>query len=143
MFTEESLANALYNAAKERCLTSGLGLASRDIKVCLVDTGTYTFNADHTTFSQVATAARIGPLVSLSGVTTTAGVFDASDAVFSGVSGTTIEALVIYASVAPDDTTSDLIAYFDSVSAGLPATPNGANITVEWDSGANRIFKLG
>lgn len=137
------MANALYTAAKERCLAGGLGLDTKDVKACLIDTGAYTFNAGHTAFSQVATAARIGPLVSLSAKSITGGVFDADDVVFGSVTGTTIEALIVYTSVAPDDTTSELIAYFDTVSAGLPATPNGANITVEWDSGTNRIFKLG
>lgn len=38
-------------------------------------------------------------------------------------------------------TESPLLAYIDTAT-GLPVTPNGADITVAWDSGANRIYKL-
>jgi hypothetical protein len=40
------------------------------------------------------------------------------------------------------DATARLIAYIDTASSGLPVTPNGGDIVVQWDSGANRIFKL-
>jgi len=36
---------------------------------------------------------------------------------------------------------SPLLAFLDSVT-GLPVTPNGGDITVAWDNGANKIFKL-
>jgi hypothetical protein len=39
------------------------------------------------------------------------------------------------------ESTSLLIFYIDTAT-GLPCTPNGGNITVAWDSGANKIFKL-
>lgn len=38
-------------------------------------------------------------------------------------------------------TDSPLIAYIDTAT-GLPVTPNGGDITIAWDSGANKIFKL-
>lgn len=38
-------------------------------------------------------------------------------------------------------TESPLIAFIDTAT-GLPVTPNGGDITVAWDSGANKIFKL-
>lgn len=38
-------------------------------------------------------------------------------------------------------TESPLIAYIDTAT-GLPVTPNGGDITIAWDSGANKIFKL-
>jgi hypothetical protein len=38
-------------------------------------------------------------------------------------------------------TDEPLIAYIDTAT-GLPVTPNGGDITIAWDSGANRIFKL-
>ncbi len=34
-----------------------------------------------------------------------------------------------------------LVAYIDSAT-GLPVIPNGGDITITWDSGANRIFAL-
>ena len=36
-----------------------------------------------------------------------------------------------------------VIALIDSsTGVALPVTPNGGDITVAWDSGANRVFKL-
>jgi hypothetical protein len=48
---------------------------------------------------------------------------------------------VIYNNTPGTEATKDLIAYID-VATGLPFTPSGGDITVQWDSGANRIFKL-
>jgi len=71
-------------------------------------------------------------------------VFDGGDVVFPSVPSSTeaIQAIVLY----KEDTTvttSRLIAFFDSASvSGLPVTPNGQNINLTWDSGANKIFAL-
>ena len=39
------------------------------------------------------------------------------------------------------EATSALIAYIDTAT-GLPITPNGGDIIVNWDNGANKIFRL-
>ena len=72
--------------------------------------------------------------------TTTLGVFDADNITFSSVSGDVSEALIIYRHTGTDST-SELIAYIDGAT-GLPVTPNGGDITITWDSGANKIFKI-
>ena len=48
--------------------------------------------------------------------------------------------LVIYRDTGVEGT-SALIAYIDAAT-GLPITPNGGDIIVAWDNGANKIFKL-
>lgn len=68
------------------------------------------------------------------------GICDADDVTFTSVSGDECEALVIYKHTGTDGT-SQLIAYIDSAT-GLAVTPNGGNITITWDSGVNKIFKL-
>jgi hypothetical protein len=60
--------------------------------------------------------------------------------VFSAVTGDQSEALVIYKDTG-SAATSPLIAYIDTAT-GLPVTPNGADVTVTWDNGSNKIFKL-
>jgi hypothetical protein len=35
----------------------------------------------------------------------------------------------------------DLIAFFDSA-IGMPVSGNGGDITIVWDTSANKIFKL-
>jgi hypothetical protein len=76
----------------------------------------------------------------LTGKTVTAGVADAVDVTFTAVSGATVEAIVLYAD-SGTEATSRLIAYIDTAT-GLPLTPNGGDVTVAWDNGANKIFKL-
>jgi len=71
----------------------------------------------------------------------TLGVADAADIVFTAPpAGDVLEATVIYQDTGVEGT-SRLIAYIDTAT-GLPVTPNGTDITILWDSGANKIFKL-
>jgi hypothetical protein len=60
---------------------------------------------------------------------------------FTAVTGDPCEAIVIWQDTGVEST-SRLIAYIDTASSGLPVTPNGGDITIAWDSGANKIFKL-
>ena len=39
------------------------------------------------------------------------------------------------------DTSKKLIAYIND-SSNLPFTPSGGNVTLQWDNGVNKIFKL-
>ena len=65
---------------------------------------------------------------------------DAADITFTSVSGPSIEAIILFADTGTEST-SPLIAYIDTAT-GLPITPNGGDIIVTWDNGANKIFKV-
>lgn len=132
------MANALYPKYKEALLTAGLNLTSLNVKVALVDTGTYTYSAAHQFMSSVTSGvvARSGNLASK---TVTNGVFDAADITLTAVSGTTVEALVLYRD-SGSDATSELIAYLDTGVTGLVLTPNGGDVTIQWN--ASGIFAL-
>jgi hypothetical protein len=139
------MANALYDKYRETALSGGInwgiGSAGDTIKAVLVDTGTYTPNlATHQFLSDIAAGARIATSAALTSKAVTAGVADAADVTWPTVSGASCEAVVIYKDTGTA-TTSNLIAYIDSAT-GLPVTPNGGDITVTWDNGVNRIFKL-
>jgi len=70
-----------------------------------------------------------------------AGVADAADITFTAVAaGAACPYLIIYKDTGTAGT-SPLIAYIDTAT-GLPVTPNGGDITVAFDNGANKIFKL-
>jgi hypothetical protein len=56
------------------------------------------------------------------------------------VSGASCESIVVYKDTG-SAATSPLVAFFDTAT-GLPVTPNGGDIIITWDSGANKIFKL-
>jgi hypothetical protein len=135
------MANALYDKARELFLTGGLNMATDNIKCVLVDTATYTVNLGTDQFLSIIPGVElVATSANLSGKTVSAGVFDALDVVFATVAGDVAEALVIYKDTGVA-ATSPLIVYID-VAAGLPVVPNGGNITVTWDNGADKIFRL-
>jgi hypothetical protein len=135
------MANALYGKAREKFLNGDIDWAAHDIKAVLVDTNDYVVSIDVDEFLDDITAgADEATSANLSGKTSTLGVADAADVTFPTVTGDPCEALVLYRDTG-DPATSPLIAYIDTAT-GLPVTPNGGDITVTWDNGANKIFKL-
>ena len=142
------MASALWNAGREGFLDGTIDWDTAVIKCALVRG--YTFNAAHKFVSDVTGAG--GTLVATSAAltskTVTDGVADAADVVFSSVpAGAAIPAIIIFQSSAVTGgadvaaTAQRLIAYIDTAT-GLPVTPNGQNVTVSWDSGSLRIFRL-
>lgn len=135
------MANALYDKGREAFLNGDIDWLNDDIRVILIDAADYTVDLAADDFlDDVAVAARVATSGSLASKTSTDGVADAADVTFSLVTGDEAEALVLYKHTG-DETTSNLIAYIDTAT-GLPVTPNGGDITVQWDNGANKIFKL-
>lgn len=136
------MASGLYDKGREGFLDGSIDWDTDDVRAILVDTGAYTVNlTTHDFLDDVPGGARIAVSAALAGKTVTSGVADANDVTFTAVTGASIEAIVIYKHTGTD-ATSRLIAYIDSASSGLPVTPNGGDITIQWDSGANKIFKL-
>lgn len=135
------MSNALYGKGREGFLDGSIDWDTDDIRVILVDTGAYSVLIDtHDNLDDVAAGARIAVSTTLDGKTVTLGVADANDKTVSAVSGTTVEALIIYKHTGTEST-SRLIAYIDD-GTGLPVTPNGGDIILQWSSGADKIFKL-
>jgi hypothetical protein len=135
------MANALYDKGRQKFLEGAINWLNDTIKVLLVDTGLYTVNlATHEFLSDIPSGARVGTAQTLASKTSTAGVADAADVTFNTVTGNSVEALAIYKDTGVE-ASSPLIAYIDTAT-GLPITPNGGNINVVWDNGANKIFKL-
>jgi hypothetical protein len=135
------MADALFDKGREGFLDGSIDWDTDNIKAVLVDHGTDTpVPATDTFLSDITAGARIATSANLGSKTVTAGVADAADITFSAVSGASVESIVIYKDTG-SAATSRLIAYIDSAT-GLPVTPNGGDITVQWDNGANKIFKL-
>lgn len=134
------MANAIYPKYKEAILgaATNTNLLTGTVKVALVDTGVYTYNAADQFLSSltgvVGTAQTIGATKSV-----TNGLFDGGDVTFTSVTGNSVEALVIYVDTGTAGT-SPLVAYIDTSVTGLPVTPNGGNITITWN--ASGIFQL-
>lgn len=135
------MANGLYDTGRAAFLGADVDWLVDNIKVVLVDAADYTVNlATHAFLSDITAVGRVATSGNLASKTATAGVADAADITFTAVTGDPSEALVIYKDTGTAGT-SQLIAYIDTAT-GLPVTPNGGDITVTWDNGANKIFKL-
>ncbi len=133
--------NALFGLGREGFLGADVDWDADTIKVVAVDTALYTVAIDtHQFLSDIAAGARIAISAALSAKTKALGVANAANVVWSAVSGPSIEAVVIYQDTGAEGT-SRLIAYIDTAT-GLPVTPNGGDINLNWDTGADKIFKL-
>lgn len=130
------MASGLYVPYKVTVMTTGLNLATSDIRVILIDTADYTVDlTNHNFLDDVAAGARVATSNALDNKTTTAGVFDADDETWTSVTGDPCEAIVGYEH-SGTESTSDLIWYMD----GLSITPNGGNITAAWATSSPKIF---
>ena len=131
------MANTLYDKGRQAFLSGDADWDANTIKVSLLSS-TYTFSQTHDFFDDisgvVATSSALGSK------TTTDGIADAADVTFSAVSGSQVTQFIIWADTGTP-ATSRLLVYFDSAT-NLPVTPNGGDITIQWDNGTNKIFKL-
>jgi hypothetical protein len=134
------MANALYPKWKEQLLqfTANNNLSAGTVKVALVDTGTYTYNSANQFYSSVSSAV-VGTPQTIGSKTFTNGVFDGADVTFTAVTGSSVEALVLYVDTG-SAATSPLVAFIDTSVTGLPVTPNGGDISITWN--ASGIFQL-
>lgn len=131
--------SGLYDAARQKFLSGDMDFDADDIRIVGIDAADYTVNlATHEFLDDVPSGARIGTPVALASKTVTAGVADAADATLVSVTGDQFEAALLFVHTGTD-ATAELVAYIDGFAA---VTPNGGNITFQFDSGANRIFKL-
>lgn len=136
------MASVVYPKCKEQLLQGGINLSSVNVKAVLVDTADYTYNAAHDFLDDVPAGARVATSGNLASKTFTNGVFDAADLTLSAVTGDQSEAIIIYNDTPVTEAGKHLIAYIDTFSAGMPVTPNGGDISVTWDNGANKIFAI-
>jgi hypothetical protein len=135
------MANQFYDAGLDAFVNGDIDWVVDDIRMTLVDAADYTVNAAvHDFYDDIPTAARVATMAaSLAGKSTNgSGGVDANDVTYTSVSGDPSEALVIYKYNA-SEAAAALICYLDGFT-GLPVTPNGGNITVEFH--ASGIFSL-
>jgi hypothetical protein len=136
------MANALYDLARQSFLSQNPSIDwdTDNIKVSLVRSSAYTPNLVTDQFlSSVPT--RAADSANLTGKTVALGVADADDVTFTAVAaGAAVQYVLIWKDTGTP-ATSPLIALIDTAT-NLPITPNGGDISIAWDSGANRIFKL-
>lgn len=142
------MANAMFDPGREGFLDGTIDWDTAVIKAALVRG--YTFSAAHKFVSDVTGAGGTLHVTSsaLASKTVTSGVADAADVTYTAVTAnaTNHYILVFQASAVTGGadvaaTAQRLICYLDT-GTNIPVQPNGGDITIAWDSGANRIFKL-
>jgi len=145
------MANALFDPGREGFLAGEIDWDTAVIKIALVRA--YTFSAAHKFVSDVTGASGVLHVTSnaLASKTITNGVADAADVsggAFDAVAanGSNHSVLIFQSSAVTGGgdvaaSAQRLIAWLDT-GTNFPIVPNGGNITIAWDSGANRIFKL-
>ena len=135
------MANSLYTKAKQGLIDGSIDLDTDDIRVVLADSGAYTPNlATDDNLDDIPAGARVAVSDALAGKTVTDGVFDADDIIIVAVTGDQFEYLALYKHTGTEST-SRLILLIDSAT-GLPCTPNGSDITIQWPAGDDKIFRL-
>ena len=133
------MANILFDTGREGILDRTIDMTS-DIRVMLVPS-TYSFVASHKFVTDLAVTDN-GRSASLTGMTYTSGAFDANDTTLLASAAVACNALIVY-DYSGDDSTSRLVAYIDTPTAGLPMTPAaGQTVNIAFDQTANKIFKL-
>ena len=134
------MANKLYPKSKKQFLQAGIDLASLNVRAILVDAGAYTYDDAHDFLDDIPSGARIAVSGNLSNKAFgDNGSFDSDDPTFTGVSGASIEAIVLYVHTGTDST-SRLIMYQDTGVTGLPLTPDGSDVQITVDAAG--WFKL-
>src|SRR5690242_12362694 len=131
------MASALYDKGRDAFLNGDIDWTADTIKVALVS-ASYTANMGTDQFFSSVSSAVIGTPMALANKTSSAGVADADDVTSASIAtGSTITQIVIYKDTG-SASSSPLIARED-----VASTPtNGGTVTLTWDNGSNKIFKL-
>jgi len=133
------MANVIMDSYKVLALTSGLNLATLEIRIILGDAADITFSSAFDFLDDLTAGGRVAESNALDSKTTTAGVFDAADETWTSVSGDVSEQIWGFYETGTESTSS-LIFFFDTSVTGLPVTPNGGDITCAWN--ASGIFAI-
>jgi hypothetical protein len=143
------MANTLTNSGRAAFLTASMGWLAGSVPGTWVPyiVGSFApvpadlvFLSDIPFAAGAAWRARGTYLVSK---TVASGIADAADTIVAGV-GSAGSATAVYIVLVNETNASNtsLIGAVIDTASGLPFLPNGGDISIAWDDGASRIFKL-
>lgn len=142
------MANALFAPGREGFLAGEIDWDTAVIKVALVRG--YTFSSAHKFVSEVTAASGVLHVTSaaLASKTVTGGTADAADITYTAVTANASNHYILVFQASAVGGGADvaaasqrLIAYIDT-GTNVPIVPNGGDVTIAWDNGANKIFTL-
>ena len=132
----------IYPSARTLAATTGINWLTWDVRIVLVDNG-YVYSTAHDFLDDVAGAARVATSGALANPSVSAGVCDADDVAFAGLSGDTVTGIIVYRHTGVESTAS-LLVYYDRLSTGsvISFSPSGLDATVRWSDSATKMFQL-
>jgi hypothetical protein len=134
--------NFRYPFGNQKILEGEIPWLTAPVVAHLIGTQFYEPSTIHQTMADVPEDAVVATSGTLENRSATLGVADAEDVTWGTVpAGTTRGDAVILATDTGDRSTSVLIAYYGTI-VGVPVYPDGSDITIHWDNGANKIFVL-
>lgn len=137
------MANALYDHGRENFLGGDIDWDADDIRLAFIDEADDSIDlANDEDLGDRVSAAIVAESGAFQSKTKTSGVADADDITVSTVTGDQFESIDIFKHDAGGDESVELLICNIDTATGLPFTPSGGDIEVQWDSGANKIFKL-
>ena len=140
------MATTMYGLARDGFLEIGYhwlphGQRARRYSLAFVTTG---YTPAYTTDQYLGVAISGGNIIAQSGtfasLSSSLGTANAANETVTSVSGAQFAYVVLYSFIT-NNNSSPLIMNIDTAT-GLPCTPNGGNIVVQWDTGTNKIFTL-
>jgi len=136
------MANFLTDAYRNNILGdntyTNVQLDADTIAIMFIDNADDTIVATDSTLSDVVAGARVPAAASCPSLgsktigSVGVGVFDAADTTFTTLSGDQSEQLLLFKNTGTDGT-AILIACWDTFTSGMPITPNGGDVTVQWN----------
>lgn len=130
------MASAAYEINLKKFMDADIDLLVDTIKVRLGRVSAYTFSQAHNFMDDLPAAIETD--VTLGSKTTTTGIFDAADAVFTAFdAGAALDFCVIFKFVT-NDADSIPFLYLD----GFSVVPNGGDITLQWAAASPNIWKI-
>jgi hypothetical protein len=136
------MANSWYDKGLEAFAGGDTPWDTSDIRLVAVDEADDTITLTTDQFlSDRAAGSRVHVSTSFASKTVTDGYLDAADVTLTSVSGDPFESLDVYCHDGGADSARRLLLNFDTAT-GLPMTPDGGNITVQWDNGTPKIARL-
>jgi len=109
----------------------------------LIDDGVYTVNLttdqDYDDLSGIVTNGE-SVLGSVTAGDVGVGVVDAANTTFTSVTGNESENVVLWEVIGGSTAVDPLLVFFDTFASGMPVTPNGGDITIQWNGSG--IFQI-
>lgn len=137
------MANTVYAKFKENLLAGNVNfsLSAAVVKVWACNTLTYDSTDVYISNTNISASSGVFKSTALTGKTFTNGTFDAADKTLTAVAASassTITALVVY--ISNGGSASNPVVAFIDTGTGVPVTPNGGDIIIQWNGSG--IFSL-